>query len=81
MGLTLNATRCENSSDHMTQSADAREKFRLLLRPRGLSPNGDNHSYMADTTAVAFKQAKMASQSWALLDKEKKQLIKYDSGY
>ena len=66
MVLTLNATRCEKSSDHMTQSADPKEKFLLLLRPRGLSPNGDSHSYTADTTAVVFREAKMASHSWAL---------------
>lgn len=40
----LNATKCEKSSEHITQRAEARLKFFVRWRPQGLSPKGENHS-------------------------------------
>lgn len=49
----------------MTHIADASEKFFVLCLPQGLSPKGENHSYIAAAIAVMNNEAKMAIQSWA----------------
>lgn len=50
--VTLKATKCEKSLPHTTHKAEEMEKFLVRCLPHGLRPKGENHSYIATTSAV-----------------------------